>query len=182
METCASSEAFTFAATDLAWLAGRTWSSFTSDRRRRSGATCGAYARRSRSLAAGSGRVQARRAEVRQLRSSPSMCPGDLSGGDARRDHSTGDPVLWKAPTSIGGRARRRTQSDNSRWQLNAFTTSPLAGRSPSRVRQPKCANCSLLDLCLPPRRRQRSAAAYLDRELRAAGLTSPTRTVGCRQ
>ena len=87
------------------------------------------------------------------------------------------------------GKRRRRSEVELDA-ELRATTADAAqrfhditsSGEIPFAVRQPKCANCSLLDLCLPPRRRQRSAAAYLDRELRAAGLTSPTRTVGCRQ
>lgn len=42
-------------------------------------------------------------------------------------------------------------------------------GLTPRAVREPKCRSCSLLDLCVPPRRHERSVAAYLERGLRAA-------------
>lgn len=36
-------------------------------------------------------------------------------------------------------------------------------GHTPSAARAPKCRSCSLLEICMPPRRRARSVAAYLD-------------------
>ena len=40
-------------------------------------------------------------------------------------------------------------------------------GRTPPAVREPKCRNCSLLDVCLPPRRRRpRSVLTYLQTSL----------------
>jgi CRISPR-associated exonuclease Cas4 len=39
------------------------------------------------------------------------------------------------------------------------------SGRTPLAARQPKCRSCSLIGICLPPRRRHRPVAAYLAKE-----------------
>lgn len=75
------------------------------------------------------------------------------------------------------GKRRRRTTVVLTD-KLREFTTSTAlrfhelvrGARTPRVVRQPKCRNCSLFDVCLPPRRRHRSVWRYLDDTLEATG------------
>lgn len=57
-----------------------------------------------------------------------------------------------------------RTRTEAACTRLRALL---LSGRTPVAVREPKCARCSLLDICKPDARR-RSARDYLDAALRA--------------
>jgi CRISPR-associated exonuclease Cas4 len=73
-------------------------------------------------------------------------------GTTRRREEVSFDPELRAATEEAAARLHRLF----------------AAGVSPPAVRAPKCDQCSLLDLCLPPtpRRATRSVAAYLDEML----------------
>lgn len=66
--------------------------------------------------------------------------------------------------------AELRTLTEEAAARFHALIA---AGRTPRAAREPKCENCSLVDLCLPEALRPRlSAAEFLEREL-AASLAS---------
>lgn len=66
---------------------------------------------------------------------------------------------------AFDSRLRRLTEQTAER--LHALIAS---GRTPSAMREPKCANCSLLEVCLPDAMAQsRSATRYLARALASA-------------
>jgi len=75
------------------------------------------------------------------------------------------------------GKTRRRLEVpfDRALRDLTAATARRLheliaSGRTPSAVREPKCRQCSLIDVCLPDAMGpKRSAAAYVSRALAAA-------------
>ncbi len=71
------------------------------------------------------------------------------------------------------GTPRRRSLVDltddlreRTRASARRFHEIVHAGETPVAVREPKCRRCSLLEICLPPRRRPRSVAAFLDQQV----------------
>ncbi|MEJ2079985.1 MAG: CRISPR-associated protein Cas4 [Acidobacteriota bacterium] len=74
------------------------------------------------------------------------------------------------------GRTRRRQDvelidelRDITEKTATEFHALIRSRRTPLRFREPKCARCSLLPTCLPPKRRQASARAYVTRALKDA-------------
>lgn len=51
---------------------------------------------------------------------------------------------------------------EHTRESARRFHEFVRAGHTPPAVREPKCRSCSLLEICLPPRGRHRSVAAFL--------------------
>jgi CRISPR-associated exonuclease Cas4 len=68
-----------------------------------------------------------------------------------------------------------RSATEDAAARLHRLIAS---GATPRAVRERKCDNCSLVDLCLPPapRRAARSVAAYLDEALGPSSHSEPTR------
>ena len=120
------------------------------------------------------GRVQAGEAQAPPGRPRPALRPGPLPRGDARVEIPAG--ALFYGATrrrlDVAFDARLRGETAAAAARLHEIFAS---GETPPPVYEPKCDQCSLIDLCLPEAP-ARSARRWLDRALADALAEEPGR------